>query len=150
MRHSNWQFRLTELISSHKDEQFNFETLNCLFWAFKGITAVTDVDHLPEYKDKAISAKIGKRALKDIDKVATVQECLMKRLDQTELLPIALARPGDIVFIDDNVGGLSIQQELKLFGPTPGICYGTVSYFLGEKELIAVPTIRLDNTLWVL
>jgi hypothetical protein len=149
MRHKNWQNRLSELINTHKEQPFDFSNLNCLFWAFKGIEAIKDVNFMPDYEGKATSVTAGKRALKQIDGVKTVQECLMKRLEQTELQHIAFARPGDIVFIDEQIGNLSIQQELKVFGPTPGICYGLMSYFLGETSLVEVPTIRVDSALWV-
>jgi hypothetical protein len=149
-RHKDWQQRLSDVVREHQEKPFDFKTLNCLFWAFKGIKAVIDYDNMPDYDGRSNSILDGKRALKQVDDCDTVQEVLAKRLGQ-ELQHIAFARPGDIVFLNDKLGDFDVQQELKLFGPTPGICYGNGmnSLFLGETGLVELPTIRLDNTLWV-
>jgi len=149
-RHVNWQQRLSDVVREHREQPFDFETLNCLFWAFKGIEAVIDIDFMADYAGKSETLLMGKKALKEVDGCETVQEVLIKKLGG-ELQPIAFARPGDIVFLNESIYGFHIQQELRIFGPTPGICYanGMNSLFLGETGLVEAPTIELDSALWV-
>ena len=149
-RHVNWQQRLSDVVREHREQPFDFKTLNCLFWAFKGIEAVIDIDFMPDYEGKSETVLTGKKALKEIDGCNTVQEVLIKKLGG-ELQPIAFARPGDIVFLNGQLDNFYVQQELVLFGPTPGICYATGmnSLFLGETGLVEAPTIGLDSALWV-
>jgi len=149
-RHKNWQQRLNDVVREHRNSPFDFKTLNCLFWAFKGIKAVIDVDNMPDYDGRSENIKVGKRALQLVDGCDTVQEVLIKRLGQ-ELQPIAFARPGDLVFINPDNDIFNINEDMRLFGPLPGICYGNglTSLFLGETELRELPTIRLDSALWV-
>lgn len=147
-RKLKWQDRLTSVINEWRDKPFDFQTSNCLFLAFAAIRAVNGINILHEYEKHASSERSGALALRKIDNVKTCQELLLKRLGG-ELQPIAFARIGDIVFIDENKFDIQIQEDLKMFGPIPGICYGYISYFVGKNGLVDIPTLQLDSALWV-
>jgi hypothetical protein len=148
MRHDDWSTRLSQYIDAMREEPFDFARHNCLFFAFGAIKAVNDLDLYPLYAGKAENVKVGKRALKEVDGVDTVEACLQKHLNQ-EFQPPAFARIGDIVFITNDNALVQLATDIKLFGPIPGICYGANSFFLGEHELIELPTLTADKTLWV-
>jgi hypothetical protein len=148
MRHNNWQNRLSGVINNaHKP--FDFVEHNCLFLALQNLDAMLETRHYNKYKSYA---KDGPEAaaikLRKVDKVKTCQELLQKLVSNPELQHISAARPGDIVFIEHNRESLPVTQ-VELFGPTPGVCYGLISYFVGENDLIEIPTLTLDSALWV-
>ena len=148
MRHIDWQNRLTDYINDIRDLPFAFSEHNCLFMAFGAIKAVNELDLMPLYVDRATNEIAGARALREVDGVATCQDCLLKHLGG-ELQPIAFARPGDIVFITEEHDNYKLIEDMRLFGPVPGICYGVNSFFLSEDGLFEIPTMKANEALWV-
>lgn len=149
MRHENWQTRLTDIIHSREQEPFDFPTFNCLTLAMDGIEAVTGEDYFKAYRGKYKTETQAKRLLKNVDNVKTSQELIVLKLGNPALQPVAFARLGDIVFIDEASEELGDVADVKLFGPIPGICYGANSYFVGEHGLVQLSTLRLSSAIWV-
>ena len=143
-RLDNWQTNLSQLIESKRQEPFNFPTWNCLLWALESIKAVTGNDYSLEfggtYTNELGAAKLFKK-----QNLAGSQEFLEKHLNN-QAKPIAFARQGDIVFTD-NVE--LMPTDIKLFGFVPGVCYGAVSFFVGEFGLIQLETLQLGSAIWV-
>lgn len=146
-REPNWQSRLSQLIVEKRNEPFNFPTWNCLMWAASAVDAVKGVDILAAYHGKYKTQKSAATLLRKLDKVTTSQALLEKHLGETK--PIAFARHGDIVLVDEEATDLGLPADLALFGAVPGVCYGTISYFVGEHGLVDVPTLQLRHCLWV-
>lgn len=146
-RLDNWQSNLSGLIEAKRAEAFDFPNWNCLMWAFAGIEAVTGRDLGEAYRGKYANEKAAARLLRKVDGVKTSQELLEKHLGETR--PVAFARHGDIVLVDPAGTGLELPQDVELFGPVPGICYGAVSFFVGETGLVPVETLRLGQVIWV-
>lgn len=147
-RVDDWQTNLTALITERRETPFDFPKWNCLMWAFDGIKAVTDEDYGQAYRGKYQDEMSALRLLRRVDNVKTPQELLRLKLG-TKLKPVAFARHGDIVFLNQSKIDLDLLVSLKAFGPVPGICYGQLSYFVGQEGLVEVETLRLSKTLWV-
>jgi hypothetical protein len=146
-RLENWQTNLSSLINSKRELPFNFPTFNCLLWAFEAIEAVTGNDLGIDYRGNFTTPLSAGRLMRKIDKVETSQALLEKYLG--ELQPISFARTGDIVFASTSEEDLELPADTELFGPVPGVCYGTISYFVGEFGLIEFETLKLGQALWV-
>ncbi len=147
MRLDNWQSNLSSLIEAKRNEPFDFPNHNCLMWAFSGIKAVTGKDLSLPYRGKYKDEKAAALLLRRVDNVETSKQLLVKKLGKVR--PIAFARHGDIVLVDAKRAGLELPADIRLFGPVPGICYGSISYFVGETGLVQVETLRLGQTIWV-
>ena len=146
-RDPNWQSQLSELIENKRNEPFNFPTWNCLIWACAAVKAVNGLDihgkHDGKYKTPEGAAKLMRKS----EQVESSQAMLEKYLG--ELKPIAFARHGDIVLAEKEVTDLGLPADTALFGSVPGVCYGSVSFFVGEFGLVTVPTLQLGHCLWV-
>ncbi len=147
MRLDNWQSNLSALIEDKRNEPFAFPTHNCLMWAFSAIEAVTGQDLSLSYRGKYKDEKTAALLLRKVDDVKTSKALLIKKLGKAR--PIAFARHGDIVLVDAKFAKLELPGDFRLFGPVPGVCYGSVSYFVGELGLVQVDTLRLGQTIWV-
>lgn len=148
MRNENWQTQLSEYLDGVRNTPFDFPSHNCMLFAFGAIEAVNDISLRPLYEGKLANEIAGARALRTVDDCGTVQEVLLKHLGG-ELQPIAFARPGDIVFIKSANEFITNLDGMKMFGPLPGVCYGSSSFFLGEDGIAEVPTLMLDEAIWV-
>lgn len=147
-RLDNWQTNLSSLIEAKRNEPFDFPNWNCLMWAADAIIAVKGVDILARYRGKYKSEKAAATLLRKLDKVTTSQALLEKTLN-CEPQPIAFARYGDIVLVNPAETDLELPADIELFGPVPGVCYGPISYFVGDTGLVEVETLRLGQALWV-
>ena len=145
MRLDNWQTNLSSLIEENRETPFDFVEFNCLLWAGLSIAAVTGENPIKSvignYKDEKTALKYLKR----VENVDTVEDLLKKHLG--ELQTISFARIGDIVFLNPDNETLDIP--CGSFGRIPGVCYGTISYFVGEQGLINIPTFEAEAALWV-
>lgn len=148
MRQEDWPTELSSLIERRMDCPFDFPEFNCLMFAFETIEAMIGEDLSGDYRGKYKSEAEAKKLLKKVDNVSTSQELLIKKLGQ-ELKPIAFGRMGDIIFLNEKVAELGDTAGVDLFGPIPGVCYGTVSYFVGEFGLVPLPTLQMSSALWV-
>ena len=148
-RLTNWQNNLTDLIEANKEKPFDFVAHNCLLWAGLGIEAVTGQNPISKIVGQYSNEKEALRYLKNVAKVTTVQQFLQQELQQ-ENKAISFARHGDIVFIDPATAEETEILCGSMFGKVPGLCYGQISFFLGEFGLISVETLTLDACLWVL
>ena len=146
-RLDNWQNELSSFIEEKRHVAFDFATWNCMFFVLGGIEAVTGIDYAAAYKGKFKTEKGAARLLRRIDNVANSKEFLEKHFGEAK--PIAFARHGDIVLVNPDEAGLQLPTDIELFGVVPGLCYGSVSYFLGEFGLVQVDTLRLGQTIWV-
>lgn len=146
-RLANWQNNLSELINAKREQPFDFPTWNCLMWAASAIEAVTGEDILAAYHGKYKTEKAAATLLRKLDGVKTSQALLEKHLGEPQ--PVAFARAGDIVIVDPTDTGLELPADIELFGPVPGVCYGSISYFVGELGLVEVDTLQLGQALWV-
>jgi hypothetical protein len=142
-RHDDWQNRLSNLIRERQNTPFEFGTFDCTLWAMEGIKAVIDIDYSGPYAGNYNSAK---GALKILQKVGNVKQPI-ELIDNYlgERKPIAFARKGDIVAVDAGKAGLSVPSSIDVFGPVLGVCYGDISFFVGEHGLISWPTIELGS-----
>jgi len=148
MRHDNWQTRLSDLIEANREKPFDFVSHNCLLWAGLGIKAVTGKNPVSKVAGNYADERSALIYLRNKEKVKDVPEFLAKTLGQ-EQRAIAFARQGDIVFANtESVEDLSINCG-KIFGEVPGVCYGSISYFVGEFGLVSCETLKLSRTLWV-
>lgn len=147
-RHLDWQNRLSMIIHARREVVFDFPNWNCLMWAADTIIACRGDDILVEYRGKYKDEKAAARLLRKLDNVRTSKALLEKKLG-SEPKPIAFARPGDIVLVDPAGTDLNLPIDIELFGPVPGVCYGPISYFVGEQGLVEMPTLTLGQTLWV-
>lgn len=148
MRLPNWQSNLSQLIRDKRASPFDFAKWNCLMWAFADIIAVTGIDHGLDYRNMYSTEKGALKLLRKVDGVKTPQQLLMFKLGQ-ELQHIGLARHGDIVFVEPEQVGLGLLCDMTTFGPVPGVCYGQLSYFLGQDGLVEFETLRLSGAIWV-
>ena len=146
-RLSNWQNNLSALIIERREVAFDFAHMNCMFWVADAVEAITGEDFLAAYRGKFRTEKGAAKLLRKLDQVGTSQELLIKRFG--ELQPAAFARMGDIVLVKPDETELDLPADLELFGPVPGICYGTISYFIGENGLVEFETLRLGQAIWV-
>lgn len=146
-RLDNWQNNLHGLIEEHRHTPFDFATWNCAFWVSACNEAVVGFDPTAEYKGKFKTEKQAAVLLRKLDKVSTTQELFEKRF--SEARPIAFAKMGDIVLVDPAAALLDLPADVDLFGAVPGICYGQLSYFVGEHGLIEVETLKLGQAIWV-
>lgn len=146
-RLDNWQNNLSSLVEAKRSVAFDFPNWNCLMWAASAIEAVKGQDILAAYHGKYKDEKAAARLLRKLDKVSTSQELLEKHLGEPK--PVAFARHGDIVLVNPAETGLELPADIELFGPVPGVCYGAISYFVGETGLVEVETLRLGQALWV-
>ncbi len=147
-RLDNWQNNLSSLIEQKRNIPFDFPTWNCLMWAGKGIEAVSGNNPVVHHNGKYKTEKAAATFLRKTDKVNTTQALLEKHL-KTKAQPIAFARMGDIVLVNPDTIELDLPADIKLFGPVPGVCYGSISFFLGEDGLVEVNTFLLGQAIWV-
>ena len=147
MRKENWQNDLSSYLDSVRHTPFDFPTHNCLMFVFGAIEAITGQDLGEPYRGKYKDERSAARLLRKTDNVKTSEELLEKHFGEPK--PLAFARLGDIVFVDPLNAELELPSDIDLFGPVPGICYGSVSFFVGENGLLQFETLRLDKTLWV-
>lgn len=147
MRLDNWQNNLSLFIEEKRNVPFDFPNWNCLFWTIGCVEQVIGQDYLAAYRGQFKTEKGAAKLLRKIDKVDTSQAFLEKYFG--EVKPVAFARKGDIVLVDPEETGLDLPADAALFGTVPGICYGTISYFLGENGLVEFETLRLGGSLWV-
>ena len=87
------------------------------------------------------------KLLKKLDGVSSSQELLEKHFGDTK--HIGLARMGDIVLARNGAFDLGLIASMDFFGSVPGVCFGPISYFVGEAGLVEVETLKLDKALWV-
>lgn len=148
MRLNDWQSRLSMTIHARREVPFDFANWNCLMWAADAIIACKGEDVLANYRGKYKDEKSAARLLRRIDGVKTSQSFLEKKLG-IKARAIAFARPGDIVLVNPSEAELELPADIDLFGLVPGICYGSISYFVGKDGLVEVPTLTLGQALWV-
>lgn len=146
-RLANWQNNLSSIINERREVGFDFAHMNCMFWVADVVKAITGDDFLAAYRGKFKTEKGAAKLLRKLDGVDTSQELLIKRFGP--LQPISFARMGDIVLVKPDETELDLPADLELFGPVPGICYGTASYFLGYDGLVEFETLRLGQAIWV-
>lgn len=146
-RLANWQTNLSSLIELRRHQLFHFPSHNCGLWALEAIEAITGNNHIELYKNKFKTEKGAAKLLRQVDKVSSTQEMLQKVLG-CEPQPIAFARMGDIVIANETTA-LGLPGDMILFGHVPGVCYGSISFFVGEFGLVQIDTLQLGNTLWV-
>lgn len=145
-RLDNWQSELTAFIEEKRFEPFDFANWNCMFWTLGCVEVITGQDFAAPYKGKFKNELGASKLLRKLDGVSNSLEFLEKYFDEPK--SIAFARMGDIVLVDAD--DIDLPADAELFGAIPGICYGHLSYFLGETGLIEVETLRLGQTIWVL
>ncbi len=146
-RLDNWQNNLSAFIEERRNEPFDFANWNCMFWVYGCVEAITGQDYLEAYRGQFKTEKGAMKQLKKLDKVSSSQELIEKHFGEPK--PVAFARMGDIVLVDPADTDLELPADAELFGAVPGICYGSISYFLSETGLIEVETLRLGQTIWV-
>ena len=133
----NWQSRLSALIEERRNTPFQWGAHDCTMFAFDALHAVYGVDLGTPYRGRYSTPAGAMRVLKRA-KAENPAALMTRHLDAPK--PIVFARKGDIVASDalDAFGGN------HGFGPVLGVCYGAVSFFVGEHELMAVPTNELE------
>lgn len=137
-KHDNWQSRLSQLIETRRDAPFVWGTHDCTLWAFAALEAVYGVDLGEPYRGRYTTPQGAVRVLKRIAKAENPAALMTRHLDAPKA--IVFARKGDIVASDT----LDVFGGNHGFGPVLGVCYGAVSFFVGEYELTAVPTNELE------
>lgn len=146
MRHENWQTRLSTFLTNIKQKPFDFPNWNCMVYACEAAETICGIDYSKEYKGKIKTEKAAAKMLRKIDKVKTAEAFFEKHFGEQKA--VAFARPGDIVFAEPGMPELDIPCG-DMFGLIPGVCYGQVSYFLGETGLVEIPTLQLRSAIWV-
>ena len=134
------------LMAAH-EKHFDFPSWNCLYFALQDIDAMLETEFYNKYANLADSPQTAAKNLRRMEEVKTPKELILK-LVGGELQHISAARIGDIVFIDEMREDWPVSQ-VDLFGPTPGVCYGMNSWFVGENGLVQIPTLKLDSAVWV-
>lgn len=143
----DWQSNLTAFIEEKRSEPFDFANWNCLLWVCACAAVVIGQDYCEPYKGKFKNELGAAKLLRKLDNVSTSLEFLEKYFDEPRT--IAFARMGDIVLVDPADIDIELPADAELFGVVPGICYGSISYFLGETGLVEVETLKLGQAIWV-
>ena len=140
-RLDNWQTNLSDLIRKREAEPFDIVSFNCLMWALEGIEAVIGDDYYKPFRGKFKTAKGAAKILRAKGKVDTSAAYLEALLGEQKHM--AFVRKGDIVVADVSDPALILPSDVALFGPPVGICYGEISYFVGETGLVSLQTLQL-------
>lgn len=143
-RLDNWQQHLSDLIRERQDTPFSFGAFDCTLFAMQAINAVIGVDYSGPYAGKYNTAKGALKLLRKVGNVKTPIELMDTFLGERK--PIAFARKGDIVAVDAGKAGFNVPNDIDIFGPVIGVCYGELSFFVGEQGLITLPTLDLGST----
>ncbi len=143
IRVDDWQKNLTELIEAKRNVPYSITDHNCLMWALSGALAVNGVDYYKQFRGKFKTEKGAAKALRQIGKASSSVEFLEATFGKRN--PLAFARKGDIVAAVNPQGQAELANNLALFGPPVGVCYGLLSYFVGLDGLITIETLKLGS-----
>lgn len=137
-RLENWQSNLSQLIETKRNEPADIVTFNCLMWACLAAKAVNGSDHYSKFEGRFKTEAGAAKILRQIGKANSSVEYLESVLGDKK--PLAFVRRGDIVVPSNDLG---LPSDFELFGPAPGVCYGSVSFFVGETGLLQFDTASL-------
>jgi len=140
-RLDNWQTNLSDLIRKRETEPFDIVKFNCLMWALEAVEAITGEDHYLPFRNKFKTTKGAAKILRTVGKVESSADYLETLLGERK--HIAFVRKGDIIVTDYQDPLLTLPNDLELFGSPVGVCYGELSYFVGDVGLVSVNTLQL-------
>lgn len=115
----DWEERLHAYLDGCADKLFGYDhdrdpmQLDCCMFAAGAVIALTDEDPASEFRGKYRSAASASRALRTYG-AGTLPQTLDAKFEGR---PVAFARRGDLVMVDDAVG----------------VCIGADAVFLGEE-----------------
>jgi hypothetical protein len=141
MRLDNWQANLSDVIRERQFTSFDIVGFNCLMWACDAIKAVSGENHYAIFEGTFKTAKGAAKMLRQKGKAETSAEYLEALLGERK--HVAFLRKGDIIVSETQDPLLTLPSDLDLFGPPVGVCYGDISYFVGETGLVSVHTLQL-------
>jgi len=129
----NWQQELNKLIEANQYRPFVWGEWDCALWAAEAIHVMTGVDYATPYRGQYASSEECAQKLRD-EGPGSLYQLAVDTLGP----PIhpAQARRGDVVYRASNM-------------PTLGICYGSISFFVGEafgqEGLVGEPTLGVKH-----
>jgi len=127
-RKADWEARLAAYLEPLRLRAFEWGVHDCCTFAAGAVAAMTDVDPMPEFRDRYSTAQGSARALKRFGR-GTLAATLDAKF---EAVPASLAQRGDIVMSDGLLG----------------ICWGAVLFAVGregEREGL----VRIDRRSWI-
>jgi hypothetical protein len=142
-RLDNWQANLSDLIRAREKEPFDIVNFNCLMWALEAVEAITGESHYKLFAGKFKTVKGAARVLRIKGKVETSAQFLENLLGERQ--HIFFVRKGDIVITDSQDPLLTLPSDVALFGSPVGVCYGELTYFVGEAGLVSFQTLQLGS-----
>jgi len=142
-RLDNWQANLSDLIRKRQNQPFDIVNFNCLMWALEAVEAITGESHYSLFAGKFKTAKGAAKILRTKGKAETSAQFLEQLLGERQ--HIFFVRKGDIVVTDSEDPLLILPSDVALFGPPVGVCYGELTYFVGETGLVSLNTLQLGS-----
>lgn len=141
-RIEGWRTALNEHINAHMDTVFSHdieEGLDCARWTGSAKRVVTGQSYplLEKAKYKSVAGSVNYLTRHGCTKLEELTDKVLG-----ERYPISFAGAGDAVLAD--LTKLKLDGGLPQIGLSLGICNGSVSYFVGDKGLIRVPTLALE------
>ena len=136
----NWRKLLGEHIIANKNTKMEWGKFDCMSWSTSCIKLITEKDFYKPFEGKYYSAVgAAKLLLQHATSISTM-------FDQYygEMKHIAFAKAGDIVLASPEKLNQTDEYN-RLFDYGAGICFGKLSYFVGEDGLIALNTLILDG-----
>ena len=133
----HWKDHLTRTINEHRELPFTWGTHDCFQWVATCIKETTDFDVAEKSRGMYFTAIQSYKVLKRVYGTDSLLEVLPKFGFEEQ--HIALAKFGDVVYKKSNFEG---------FDCALGICYGKVSFFVGDENqgLVSVDTLSLDGS----
>jgi hypothetical protein len=141
-RVSEWRGLLREHITANRQliHSYNPEQgMDCARWTGSARAVVTGAEY-PLLTRAKYKTAAGAMSYIQAQGCKTIDEVTDKVLGARH--PITFAGAGDVVLGD--LAKLNLSGGLPQMGLVPGICNGTVSYFVGETGLVEVRTLSLE------
>lgn len=141
----NWRELLTKYIENSMNTPFVWGEHDCALWSATGLELMGHPDITSDFRGQYKTARGALGRMKRLG-YACPHEIALARVGPTS--PIAFAMAGDMVAADLPSLGLADPSEPSL-GLSLGLCYGALSYFVGEEPsrsgLIEIPTLKLEH-----
>ena len=124
--------KLIKYLESVKQKPFDWSNHNCCTFVNAGLLAFTDKNYMPEIKEKYHDIDSAIKIIK-----STASKTLYHNLTHIFGKPtnIASAKRGNIIYKNNG-----------LEGPSIGLCWGNISYFVGDKGLKEINTMECKFT----
>lgn len=137
-----WPVLLTNYIKAVRRKPFAWGTFDCCMFAADGVEAMTGEDFAADFRGKYHDAPSAYAALARYagGGILPTMEILAEQFGWKAIDNPRKVQRGDIV-----MGNPDVVVTDERFDGSLGLCCGTISVFIGPKELVAVSTIENDG-----